>query len=120
MFTDRMYGGPVALQSLLATNNQSDTEPRYFYDQMQDQNDRPRWLEHYFFSRPQFGNLGVPDYATQAGEDVATLPLYMSRNGSDFVQSILRTLHESEHDPEEEIMDGRRISLATSSPILAV
>ena len=96
----------MAVQSMLAANNgpPGSEEPRYFYDQVADQNERPRWVDHFFFSRPQFGNMGAPDYASQAqNEDVSTLPLYRSREDRDVVESIVRTLHESEHDVEEDL-----------------
>jgi len=112
----------MAVQSMLAANNgpPGSEEPRYFYDQVADQNERPRWVDHFFFSRPQFGNMGAPDYVSRLGEDVSTLPLYRSREDREMVESIVRTLHESSQHEIEEDLDVHASTPLANSLVAAV
>lgn len=64
--TDPNYGGPIPVVSFLTSQQ---TENRRISAAV-----RPAYAERYFRTRPQFGNIGVPDYTS----DVGTLPLYNS------------------------------------------
>jgi len=80
LFTDQMFGGPVSLSSMLS--EQPESERDWFYDRAKDPvaDARPRWADSWFFSRPNFENLRVPDYSILQSEDEADmLPAYASR-----------------------------------------
>lgn len=55
-------------------------------------------MERYFYARPQFGNIGVPDYTSERG----TLPVYMSRELAVGLESMARVLSQSREDAEAE------------------
>lgn len=60
--------------------------------------ERPPWVDRYFYARPQFGNIGVPDYTSERG----TLPVYMSRELVTGIESMARVLHEPIEEEQEQ------------------
>jgi len=73
VMTDGQYGGPAPVRAFL-TAAQRRPSP------LAVGSERPSWLERYFFSRPQFGNAGVPAYSEgHERSDGGTLPPYLSR-----------------------------------------
>ncbi|KAF7979969.1 hypothetical protein HWV62_40034 [Athelia sp. TMB] len=71
--TDSRYGGPAPAAAFLTAAQRR--PPSVAEDLV-----RPGWLEHYFRSRPQLGNEGVPPYPEgPERSDGGTLPLYLTR-----------------------------------------
>lgn len=60
--------------------------------------ERPPWVDRYFYARPQFGNIGAPDYTSERG----TLPVYMSRELAVGLGSMARVLSQSREEAEAE------------------
>lgn len=60
--------------------------------------ERPPWVDRYFYARPQFGNIGAPDYTSERG----TLPVYMSRELAVGLESMARVLSQSREEVEAE------------------
>lgn len=104
--TDEIYGGPgpvLAFLTLDQRQSSASSNPTTMSSILgiARTDERPPWVDRYFYARPQFGNIGAPDYTSERG----TLPVYMSRELAVGLESMARVLSQSrEAEAEEEAL----------------
>ena len=94
MITDRTYGGPGTIPSFL-----SEQQLAHLRTLMDANTHRPAWMEQYFSARCGVLDaiaFNLPDYDSRRD----TLPVYLSQDIMEGLESVGRVLHESQFDQE--------------------
>lgn len=99
--TDEIYGGPGPVLAFLTMDQRqssasSSTTTTSTILGVARTDERPPWVDRYFYARPQFRNIDAPDYTSERG----TLPVYMSRELAVGLESMARVLSQSREETE--------------------